>query len=405
MLGRLLIKYLIKKNTHTTQYFKVLLKKIKRIETRKIVWLDDIDHEKILTFKYSKNALNFQPVILSSTQKNDFNTEIPEINLYRFNNVIINSNSSHLITATSAIFERIKSANIAHCNYATGIIKWHNHENTILRYNKKNKNIPHAIFLGGNGVFNYYHWLIEVSPKILLLDFDLLNKYNIKSLILDERVKKIPSFQKILALYLKEKNLELEIIYVDHRVDLHVDKLFYINNENNIVFNSKEILSSPDFSIISSTLIQEIREIILESNTCQTKDFPKKIFLARKECAARSYNQEEILKYFKSLNFEPLYLEDYDFEEQVAIFSNAEFIVGPSGAAWSNIIFCSSECKAISWLPDQLSKFSIFSTLATFNHCDLKFIITSSDNPNDIHSSYYLSPEDVKNLYENFRSQ
>lgn len=402
MLGRLLIKYLIKKNTYTSQYVKVLLKKIKRIETRKIVWLDELDHEKILTFKYCKNNLNFQPKTLNLNQKFDFKAEIPEINLYRFSNVIINTNSSHLITATNAVFERIKHADIRYCNYSTGIIKWHNHKNTIFRYNKRKKNIPHAIFLGGNGVFNYYHWLIEISPKILLLNSDLLNKYNIKTLILDERVKKIPSFQKILALYLKEKNLDLEIIYVDHRVDLHVDELFYVNNENNIVFNSKEILSSPDFSIISSTLIKEIREIILESNTCQTKDFPKKIFLARKETAARGYNQEEILIYFKNLNFTPLYLEDYDFNEQVAIFNNAEFIVGPSGAAWSNIIFCSSGCKAISWLPNHLAKFSIFSTLATLNDCDLKFITTSSDNPNDIHSSYYLDLEEIKKLYKNF---
>jgi len=97
MLGRLLIKYLIKKNTYTSQYVKVLLKKIKRIETRKIVWLDELDHEKILTFKYCKNNLNFQPKILNLNQKVDFEAEIPEINLYRFSNVIINTNSSHLV--------------------------------------------------------------------------------------------------------------------------------------------------------------------------------------------------------------------------------------------------------------------------------------------------------------------
>lgn len=404
MLGRLLIKYLIKKNTYTSQYVKILLKKIKRIETRKIVWLDELDDEKILTFKYCKNNLNFQPKILNLNQKVDFEAEIPEINLYRFSNVIINTSSSHLITETNAVLERIKHADIRYCNYSTGIIKWHNHENIIFRYNKRKKSIPHAIFLGGNGIFNYYHWLIEISPKILLLNSELFNKYNIKTLIFDERVKKIPSFQKILVLYLKEKNLDLEVIYVDHRVDLHVDELFYINNENNIVFNSKEILSSPDFSILSKSLINEITKVILKSNTCLSKDFPKRVFLARKKNTARNYNQNEILEYFISKDFTPLYLEDYDFYEQVSIFNNAEFIAGPSGAAWSNIIFCTSNCKGISWLPKHLSKFSIFSTLASINHCNIKFVLTSSDNPNDIHSSYYLDIEDIKNLYENFIS-
>ncbi|ENW05517.1 glycosyltransferase family 61 protein [Acinetobacter beijerinckii] len=404
MLGRVLIKYLIKKNTHISQYLKILLKRMKRIETRKIIWLDELNDEKILTFKHSRNDLNFQPITLNSNQKNDFIAQIPEVNLYKFSNVTINTNSSNLITTSNAIFERVKGANIAYCNYSTGIIKWHNHENMILRYNKKKESISHAIFLGGNGVFNYYHWLLEVSPKILLLDSDLLNKYNIKHLILDKRVKKISSFQKILSLYFKEKDLNLEIIYSDHNIDLHVSELFYINNENNIVFNSKEILSSPDFSILSKSLISEIREIILKSNTCLSKDFPKRIFLARKENAARSYNQNEILEYFISKDFTPLYLEDYDFYEQVTIFNNAEFIAGPSGAAWSNIIFCNSHCKAISWLPKHLSEFSIFSTLAKINDCDMRFILTLSDNPNDIHSSYYLDIEDIKNLYENFIS-
>ena len=181
-------------------------------------------------------------------------------------------------------------------------------------------------------------------------------------------------------------------------------KLFYINNENNIVFNSKEILSSPDFSILSKSLINEITKVILKSNICLSKDFPKRVFLARKKNTARNYNQDEILEYFISKDFTPLYLENYDFYEQVSIFNNAEFIAGPSGAAWSNIIFCNSHCKAISWLPKHLSEFSIFSTLAKINDCDMRFIITSSDNPNDIHSSYYLDIKNIKNLYENFIS-
>ena len=71
MLGRVLIKYLIKKNTHISQYLKILLKRMKRIETRKIIWLDELNDEKILTFKHSRNDLNFQPITLNSNQKND----------------------------------------------------------------------------------------------------------------------------------------------------------------------------------------------------------------------------------------------------------------------------------------------------------------------------------------------
>lgn len=42
---------------------------MKRIETRKIIWLDELNDEKILTFKHSRNDLNFQPITLKSNQK------------------------------------------------------------------------------------------------------------------------------------------------------------------------------------------------------------------------------------------------------------------------------------------------------------------------------------------------
>ena len=38
--------------------------------------------------------------------------------------------------------------------------------------------------------------------------------------------------------------------------------------------------------------------------------------------------------------FEPVYLERMSLGEQIAAINSAELIAGPTGAAWTNLIFC-----------------------------------------------------------------
>ena len=404
MFTRTIIQYLKKNSLSATDFSKFLYKIFKRIEIKEILWLDTIQQEKMHNILPAYNEDNYLPNIYQ-TKKNqtlNFRVNLPEINLYKFHNIIINTRSSHLISNNHIILERINSADIQYCDYATGLVKFHNHKGAILRRNKNKKHIKKSIFLGGNGSFNYYHWLIEISPKLLLLTNDIIKKHQIEYMIFDSKIRDTPSFQVILNTYLNKLNIDLNILYEDHKTDLYIEELFYINNLNNIVFNSKNILSSSTFSHISKDQIQQTRAFFLQSIPSDLGTYPKKIFLARKAGSVRKYNQQEVLDYFIQQGFSVLYLEEYTFFEQVKIFNDAEFIIGPSGAAWSNIIFCSPHCKGISWLSDQLSEFSIFSTLAQYNHCELRYILTSSDNPNEIHSSYHINLQDLKSIYRSF---
>ena len=105
------------------------------------------------------------------------------------------------------------------------------------------------------------------------------------------------------------------------------------------------------------------------------------------------------LKYFEEQGFTPLYLEEFSFLEQVKIFNQAQFIVGPSGAAWTNIIFCQSNIKALSWLPEQISDFSVFSTLAHLSKCDLRFVFTEANTADQVHSNYHVDLTKITQLY------
>ena len=88
-------------------------------------------------------------------------------------------------------------------------------------------------------------------------------------------------------------------------------------------------------------------------------------FLARREGSARSYNQREVERLLlNSYNYTSIYLEDYDIEDQVKIFRNPKVILGPSGAAWTNILFCAADAFLVSWIPSNIKYFSAYSSPA-----------------------------------------
>jgi capsular polysaccharide biosynthesis protein len=402
MMSRLIVKYILKKNFDISNILKYLCKVIKKLEIRNILWLDTLDQNIIHCFQSQTIVESFSPRSIDN-QFIKSEVVLPSLNLYHFNDIVVNTCSSNLIplSGEKIIFERVFSADLQYCNYTTGIIRHHNDHSALFKYAKNKRLIDNALYLGGNGVFNYYHWLIEIVPKLTLITPELLKKYNIRTLILDQSVKDIASFQKTLNLFLSCNSINLNIIYETRKVDLHVKNLFYINNINNIVFNSRSKLSSLSFSCYSPNLIQKTKEIIINGidSDSSNKDYPKKIFLARSHKSARAYNQQEIQSYLETQGFVAIYLEQLDFDEQVILFRNADFIIGPSGAAWSNIIFCQQNVKAISWLPQHLSEFSVFSTIAHIVNCDLRFIFTEADDKNDIHSNYHIDINSVMKAY------
>jgi capsular polysaccharide biosynthesis protein len=52
----------------------------------------------------------------------------------------------------------------------------------------------------------------------------------------------------------------------------------------------------------------------------------------------------------------------------------AEIIIGPTGAAWTNLIFANSGIKALTWIAKEAGDFSGYSSLAHHVNIQLDFI-------------------------------
>ena len=78
----------------------------------------------------------------------------------------------------------------------------------------------------------------------------------------------------------------------------------------------------------------------------------KKIYLKRSSFRRDCKNLLEVENLIiKDFGFDAVELEKYSFRQQVSILSHCDFVVGPTGAAWTNIIFCDprKQVKAVCW--------------------------------------------------------
>ena len=400
MLGQKLINYVERKKFNVSAFFFLLLK-LKKIYKKNILWLDQLDKSYLVNTCETHACISYSPIIDKLNKAAEVHYFQSRVSMYQLKNVLMNIRSSSFLLQDSdtLVVERLVDVPLEYCDYSAGFIRMHNANYALIRLNRKIIKFKKIFFLGGNGCFNYYHWVMEISPKILFLSNQVLDKYPVDCIVCDASIENIESYRKILNIMLNAAKIDLPIVFVNNYHEVYAEEVLYINNLNNVVFNNKNKLSSVKYSHFSASFLSDIRNTLMYSDNSM-KSLYSKIFLARKSIQLRKYNQDEILKFFIQQGFQPVYLEEYSFEEQIALFKHADFIVGPSGAAWSNIIFCKAGCKGISWLPEQLSEFSVFSSLAKIFECDLNFVLTDQiSDEKYIHSDYTIDLDDLKRLY------
>jgi capsular polysaccharide biosynthesis protein len=77
-------------------------------------------------------------------------------------------------------------------------------------------------------------------------------------------------------------------------------------------------------------------------------DSPKKIYISRRKAAFRRVrNEDELLPILERNGFELVCNEDYSVAEQIGIFSEAEFVLGPMGSSMANLLFSNPGTKVI----------------------------------------------------------
>jgi len=114
------------------------------------------------------------------------------------------------------------------------------------------------------------------------------------------------------------------------------------------------------------------------------------LFIARR--GTREFTQSSIHKIRSILESDPIYLEDYSFEEQIQMFAEATLVVSSHGSGLYHLIWCSPGTRVVEIFATNDSRKIIFQSLSKFARlnysrieCSEKEII--SDNPIDLPDS------------------
>jgi capsular polysaccharide biosynthesis protein len=359
----------------------------KKLSAKKVKFLDQLEADRKVLLP-AVSAKTYLPNYTTTKNYNFVEVTCPEVQLLKFDNFTISASCTSFIKANELYIERYANEQNSNAVYDSGCIFSHNNKYALVRQSDLDY-IEKGFFLAGNGSYNYYHWLIEILPKLQFYLELGLHDQGIK-LLVPETVKENENLSFLLTSVLGD--IEVEIVYVSYYFGLCVKHLYHLTPINNILFNERKIgltANTLHLRYDSLAFIRSKIECDVPLHDIKTSKV-ERIFLARKNKGVRSYNQSEIIQLLTKYNFKIIYMEDYDIKQQIFLFKNAKYIVGASGAAWTNLIFCNRLCKALTWLPESIKKFPAFSTLANFANVELTFFTTESKHYNNMHDRYII---------------
>lgn len=283
--------------------------------------------------------------------------------------------------------------NIENDNIAITDSIFFSENNSIYLYEniRKEIKVDEGINLLVNYSFNYYHFLFEALVK-----FKFLKDINSNvPLLVDEIVERTPQFKELLDLF----NTKRDVIFVKKHAKVNVKKLHHIGLLNvippNFKNNSKIEL---DHVLFERDSLRFIRTKLL--NNLPKVAAYKKIYLSRKGASGRrKFNEDEISNLLMDKGFEVIAPQDYSILEQISLFNNADVIIGGSGAAFTNLIFCNENAKVFVLSKSTLRKLNIFSTIAEYVGCDLKYIMEEESNDInqniDLHEDFEINVNQI----------
>lgn len=163
---------------------------------------------------------------------------------------------------------------------------------------------------------NYYHWMLDALPRLLLLKHATGNFSNYDTLLLNG----------------SGARYEAESLAA---IGLPAGKLRYVDARHRFAVASA-LIPSMDHgaAVVAPWKIRALRELTPDRAPS------RRIYISRRRAAVRRIiNESELISLLRSRHFDIVELEDYSWREQATLFAEATFVMAPHGAALANIVF------------------------------------------------------------------
>ena len=185
------------------------------------------------------------------------------------------------------------------------------------------------------GSENWYHWLLEILPRLMVL------------------VESGIEYDKIYINRLEQEWQKKSLKAVLDFLNISEDKLLIINTDCAVKASVLVVPSVPFIpskgTPLPSWMVDKLRKIFLDNKSDEKRsESYEKIYISRANASIRRLaNEEELTKELKKLGFKILHLEKLSPHEQARIFNEARVIIGPHGSGFANLIFTNKDYMLI----------------------------------------------------------
>ena len=199
-----------------------------------------------------------------------------------------------------------------------------------------------SLLTGGAGNSNYWHWMFDVLPRIEIAN-KILTYQKIDNFLVPS-VKKKFQFESLDLLDIDRKKI------LPSNIFRHIEATFLLLVDHPYVLNNDP---STEIQQIPKWIIQWLRLKFLVKNNILKSSTHKKIYIERnnldnnRSIRRKIINEDEVKSVLLKNGFHPIKPEILSFNEQVNIFSNADFIIGLHGAAFANMVFSKKNTKIL----------------------------------------------------------
>lgn len=189
--------------------------------------------------------------------------------------------------------------------------------------------------LASHGSQNYYHWMIDVIPKL-----GLIEQANIK-----------PDYFYFFSTGKSFEKETLSILGIDETKIINAKKNKHIQAKTLIVPSMLSLPETQLFTNIASPLwsFEFLRKKFLNEEVSYQS---LRIYVTReKACWRKVVNDVEVSNFLAGFGFIRVKLEEMSVVDQAKLFASAEIIIAPHGAGLTNLVFCSPGTKVIELMP------------------------------------------------------
>lgn len=207
---------------------------------------------------------------------------------------------------------------------------------------------------------NFYHWFVEVVPKVIALQEALKNGM---VLLLPDQYDKKYQLKSLEILGIKHMVIKKEIVFIP--------RVYIVSRESDFIgYNSKKTIQR---------LGNRLRNSLSTSFVPSTTD---KVYISRQKAGRRKLvNEDAILPVLVDLGFKVIYAEELSFTDTILFFSKVRYLVAVHGAGLTNMIYMPKGSKIFEFLKEKTLTDKCYFTLSLA--CE--------------HSYYYMSCRGVGN--------